>query len=85
MWKKRRIELRACGTAKAIPNATTTSATRDDECAPEAALPFDALAHARAQIRLRRPVELAPELDECALELSHTTPSAVRARATFAT
>src|SRR5437868_5300001 len=27
MWKKRRIALRACGTAIAIPNATTRSAT----------------------------------------------------------
>src|SRR5205823_14370722 len=57
---------------------------RNGECerAGEAlARTVQALAHAWAEVRLSREVDLPGECDEGTLELSHRTPSAVRAHA----
>ena len=48
---------------------------------PEPAPPLQALVHVRPHVRRRRKLELVPERDECAFELSHTAPSGARARA----
>jgi hypothetical protein len=83
MWKNLRIALRAGGTASAMPTATTAAASANTAGAASgaAAAALDAVPDTR---RVRK-VEVAAERDECAFQLSHTTPSAARAHARCAT